>query len=30
LKKFRGVNLEHVEKLAAVGIQNIEEMLEAG
>jgi hypothetical protein len=30
LKVFRGVNPEYVEKLAVVGIRNVEEMLEAG
>lgn len=30
LRKFRGVNQEYVQKLAAVGIQNVEQMLEAG
>ena len=30
LREFRGVNPEHVEKLAMVGIRNVKEMLEAG
>ncbi|MGD2155325.1 MAG: DUF4332 domain-containing protein [Anaerolineales bacterium] len=30
LKDFRGVQSEHVEKLAAVGIRNIKQMLKAG
>jgi putative heme iron utilization protein len=30
LKKFRGVNPEYVEKLAAIGIKNVEQMLEVG
>ncbi|GAG74985.1 unnamed protein product [marine sediment metagenome] len=30
LGKFRGVNQEHVEKLAAYGIENVEQMLNAG
>jgi hypothetical protein len=30
LKGFRGVNPEHVEKLAAVGIRNVKQLLEAG
>jgi hypothetical protein len=30
LKKFRGVNPEHVEKLLAVGIKDVSEMLQAG
>jgi hypothetical protein len=30
IKKFRGVNLEHVEKLAAAGIENVKQMVEAG
>jgi len=30
LKKFRGVDLEHAEMLAAVGIRNVKQMLEAG
>lgn len=30
LKEFRGVNPEYVEKLAAVGIRNVRQMLEAG
>jgi hypothetical protein len=30
LKEFRGVNPEYVEKLAAVGIRNVKQMLEAG
>jgi hypothetical protein len=30
LKKFVGVNPEHVEKLLAVGIKNVQEMIQAG
>lgn len=30
LKKFRGVKTEHVEKLLAVGIKDVSEMLQAG
>ncbi len=30
IKKFRGVNPEHVEKLAEVGIENVKEMVAAG
>jgi hypothetical protein len=30
LKDFRGVNPEHVKKLADIGIRNVKEMLEAG
>ncbi len=30
LKKFRGVNSEHVDKLASIGIRNVKQMLEAG
>jgi len=30
LKKFRGVNSEHVDKLASIGIKNVKQMLEAG
>ncbi|MHA2296293.1 MAG: DUF4332 domain-containing protein [Candidatus Hodarchaeales archaeon] len=30
LKKFRGVNLEHLEKLEIMGIENVEQMLKAG
>lgn len=30
LKEFRGVNAEHIEKLAALGIRTAEQMLTAG
>ncbi|UCF59327.1 MAG: DUF4332 domain-containing protein [Candidatus Bathyarchaeota archaeon] len=30
LKNFRGVNAEHVAKLASLGIKNVKQMLEAG
>jgi hypothetical protein len=30
LKEFRGVNPEHVKKLANIGIRNVKQMLEAG
>ncbi|MCK5593499.1 hypothetical protein KAI31_05315, partial [Candidatus Bathyarchaeota archaeon] len=30
VKKFRGVNPEHVDKLASIGIRNVKQMLEAG
>jgi len=30
LKEFRGVNLEYVDKLAAVNVKNVEQMLKAG
>jgi len=30
LKDFRGVSLEHVKKLADIGIRNVKQMLEAG
>jgi len=30
LKDFRGINPVHIEKLAAIGIRNVDQMLEAG